>query len=114
MTITRDNLCRAAYWAALGSAVSILLSIFVSQRLLELSLVLLLLSRARLRLPRVWLPLALFILGTLISVACSPDPMRSTHPPRWGRRRVGVFIGTSTAGKLLELRQRRIEVHIRG
>ena len=40
-----------------------------------MALVLLLGSRAKLRLPRIWLPLGLFLLGTLISLAFSPEPM---------------------------------------
>ena len=62
---------RAAAWLTFGSAVSILFSIAASQILLALSLVALLLSGAPLRLPRIKLPLALFLLGTLIAWAFS-------------------------------------------
>ncbi|MBZ5620734.1 MAG: O-antigen ligase family protein [Acidobacteriia bacterium] len=62
---------RAARWLAFGSAVSILFSIAASQILLALALVALLLSGAPLRLPRIKLPLALFLLGTLIAWAFS-------------------------------------------
>jgi putative inorganic carbon (HCO3(-)) transporter len=62
---------RAARWLAFGSAVSILFSIAVSQILLALALAALLLSGAPLRLPRIKLPLALFLLGTLIAWAFS-------------------------------------------
>ena len=65
---------RAARWLAFGSAVSILFSIAVSQILLALALAALLLSGAPLRLPRIKLPLALFMLGTLVSLAFSGDP----------------------------------------
>jgi putative inorganic carbon (HCO3(-)) transporter len=58
---------RAARWLAFASAVSILFSIAASQILLALALVALLLSGAPLRLPRIQLPLALFLLGTLIA-----------------------------------------------
>jgi O-antigen ligase len=75
MTISKGGLFRAAQWATLASAVSILLSIAVSQILLGLALALLLCSRAPLRLPRIWLPLSLFLTGTLISLAFSPEPM---------------------------------------
>lgn len=54
----------------------ILLSIAASQILLGLSLGLLLVSGAQMKLPRIWLPLSLFLLGTLISLAFSPEPMR--------------------------------------
>ncbi len=65
---------RAARWLAFGSAVSILFSIAVSQILLALGLAALLLSGAPLRLPRIKLPLALFLLGTIISLAFSGNP----------------------------------------
>ncbi len=65
---------RAALYCTLASAVSILLSIAVSQILLGLAFVLMLLSRQTRRLPAAWLPLALFLAGTLVSLAFSPDP----------------------------------------
>ena len=64
---------RAARWLTFGSAVSILLSIAVSQSLLALALAALLLSGEPLRLPRIRLPLALFLLGTVISLAFSGE-----------------------------------------
>jgi O-antigen ligase len=51
--------------------VGILFSIAVSQILLALALAALLFSGTRLRLPRIWLPLGLFLLGTLISLGLS-------------------------------------------
>jgi len=51
--------------------VAILFSIAASQILLALALVALLLSKAPLRLPRIWLPLGLFLLLTLVSLAFS-------------------------------------------
>ena len=67
-------LFRLARWLTFGSAVAILFSIAASQILLALALAALLLSGGRMRLPRIWLPLGLFLLGTLISLALSPDP----------------------------------------
>jgi putative inorganic carbon (HCO3(-)) transporter len=67
-------LFRIARWLTFGSAVAILFSIAASQILLGLALAALLLSGGRMRLPRIWLPLGLFLLGTLISLAFSPDP----------------------------------------
>ena len=67
-------LFRIARWLTFGSAVAILFSIAASQILLGLALAALLLSGGRMRLPRIWLPLSLFLLGTLISLAFSPDP----------------------------------------
>lgn len=65
---------RAARWLAFGSAVSVLFSIAVCQILLALALAALLFSGTKLRLPRIWLPLALFMAGTVISLAFSGDP----------------------------------------
>src|SRR5689334_15328487 len=72
--VSEPRLLRAARWCAFGSAASTLLSIAVYQILLALALALLLMSGARLRLPRIWLPLALFMLATLISLALSDNP----------------------------------------
>jgi len=66
-------LLSAAQYLAFGSAVSILFSIAASQILLALALAALLLSKAPLRIPRIWLPLALFLLLTLVSLAFSGD-----------------------------------------
>jgi len=67
-------LARAAFYLAFGSAVSILFSIAVSQILLALAAGTLLISGEKLRLPPVWLPLGLFMLGTLISLALADYP----------------------------------------
>src|ERR1039458_9982654 len=67
-------LSRAARWLTFGSAVSILLSIAISQILLALALAALLASGEKLRLPRIRLPLALFMLGTVVALAFSADP----------------------------------------
>jgi putative inorganic carbon (hco3(-)) transporter len=74
MTSSQPVLVRAAFCCAFGSAVSILFSIAVSQILLAVAFAALLMSGARLRLPPMWLPLALFLLGTLLSLAFSDDP----------------------------------------
>jgi O-antigen ligase len=74
MDSTETLLFRIARWLTFGSAVAILFSIAVSQILLGLALAALLLSGGRMRVPRIWLPLSLFLLGTLISLALSPDP----------------------------------------
>ncbi|MDQ6663814.1 MAG: O-antigen ligase family protein, partial [Acidobacteriota bacterium] len=69
-----ENLQKAAFYLTFASAVAILFSIAVSQSLLGLALAALFLSGARQRLPPIWLPLGLFLLGTVISLAFSPDP----------------------------------------
>ena len=67
-------LTRAAVWLTYGAAVSIVLSIWVSQTLMLWPAVLcLLLSGEKLRLPRIKLPLVLFMLGTLVSLAFSGE-----------------------------------------
>jgi O-antigen ligase len=63
-----------AFWTGCGSAVAILFSIAVSQSLMGIAIACLLLSRTRIRLPRAWIPLALFLLGTMISLLASGDP----------------------------------------
>src|SRR5471030_603463 len=60
-----------ARWLTFASAVSIVFGIAPSQFLLALAFAALLASGAQLRLPRIWLPLALFLLGTLIALAFS-------------------------------------------
>ncbi len=61
-------------WLAIAAAVSILVSIAVSQILLALAMTALLLSGLPLRWPRIAIPLGLFLLWTLLSLAFSPDP----------------------------------------
>jgi O-antigen ligase len=65
---------RAARWLSFGSAVAILFGIAPSQILLALAVVALLLSGEKLQLPPIKLPLALFILGTLLAFAFAPHP----------------------------------------
>ncbi|HEX5431410.1 MAG TPA: hypothetical protein VFW83_05560, partial [Bryobacteraceae bacterium] len=67
-------LLRSARWLAFASSASIVLGIAPSQILLGLSLAALLLSREKLRLPPIKLPLGLFLAGTLVAVALSGDP----------------------------------------
>jgi O-antigen ligase len=65
----------AAGWLAFASSVAIVVGIAPSQILLGASLAALLASREKLRLPPIKLPLGLFLLGTLVAVALSGDPM---------------------------------------
>src|SRR5438105_509987 len=65
---------RAARWCAFGSAAAVLVSIAVSHILLALSFAALLISGAKLRLPRIWLPIALWMLATALSLALSDQP----------------------------------------
>jgi O-antigen ligase len=66
---------RAAFWLTGAAAVAILFSIAASQILLALALSALLLSGTKLRLPPIRLPLALFMLGTIVSLTLSGDPV---------------------------------------
>jgi O-antigen ligase len=61
-------------WLAIAAAVSILASIAASQILLAVAVAVLLLSGLPLRWPRIAIPLGLFLLWTLLSLAFSPDP----------------------------------------
>src|SRR5689334_7371576 len=65
---------RAARWVAVASATCALLGIAPSQILLAVAFAALLVSGARLRLPDMWLPMALFMLGTVISLLLSDNP----------------------------------------
>jgi O-antigen ligase len=65
---------RLSLWLALAAAISILVSIAVSQILLALAMAFLLLSGLPLKWPRVALPIGLFLAWTLVSLAFSPDP----------------------------------------
>ncbi len=67
-------LLASARWLTFGSAVTILFSIAISQTLLALALAALLVSGEKLRLPPIKLPLGLFLLGTVISLAFSGEP----------------------------------------
>lgn len=62
---------RGAFYLTCGALVSILFSIAVSQILLALALAALLVSSTSLRLPPIKLPLALFIVATIISLLAS-------------------------------------------
>src|SRR6202140_448354 len=65
---------QAARWLAFASSVAIVLGIAPSQILLGMALAALLLSGEKLRLPPIKLPLALFLLGTLMAIALSGNP----------------------------------------
>lgn len=74
MPLDPTALARAALVLSAGSAVAVLFSIAVSHILLGAALLTLLVARQRLRLPPLHWPLALFFLGTVVSLALSPDP----------------------------------------
>ena len=80
MNPPESALSRAARWLTFGSAASIMFSIAASQTLLALAFAALLASGEKLRLPRIKWPLALFMLGTLVSLAFSGDPAMNGLP----------------------------------
>lgn len=69
-----ERLDQAAFLLAFAAAVSVVVSIAVSQILLALALAALLFSKTPLRLPPIWLPLTVFVAGTLAALAASEDP----------------------------------------
>jgi len=73
---------RLSLWLAFAAAVSILVSIAISQILLALAVAFLLLSGIPLRWPRAALPIGLFLGWTLLSLAFSPDPGAGTPQVR--------------------------------
>jgi hypothetical protein len=69
----KPALKQAAIWLTFGSAAAILLSIAASQIMLGAALLALLLSGEPLRLPRIKLPLAIFLAGTIVAWLASGD-----------------------------------------
>jgi hypothetical protein len=75
MSSSQSVLTRVAFWLAGSAAVAVLFSIAACNILIALALVTLLFSGAELRVPPIRLPLALFMLGTVISLMLSVDPV---------------------------------------
>ncbi|MDE3198679.1 MAG: O-antigen ligase family protein [Acidobacteriota bacterium] len=79
---------KLSLWLAIASAVSILLSIAISQILLALAVSALMLSGLPLRWPRIAIPIGLFLIWSVIALVFSPDPA-------WGlaqERKVFVYL----------------------
>jgi O-antigen ligase len=74
MDPTESVFSRSARWLTFASSALILVGIAPSQILLGLALAALLLSRQKLRLPPIKLPLGLFLLGLLLAVLLSGNP----------------------------------------
>src|SRR5215471_12337047 len=74
MNTPESLLLRSARWLAFASAAGILLGIAFSQIFLALAFAALLASGEKMRLPHIRLPLALFMAGTLVSLAFSGEP----------------------------------------
>jgi putative inorganic carbon (HCO3(-)) transporter len=71
---------RAARWLTFGAAASIMFSIAVFNILMGLGLAALLFSGEKLRLPRIKLPLFVFMALTLLAWVFSPDPWVDGYP----------------------------------
>ena len=71
---------RAARWLTFGAAASIVVSIAACNILMGLALAALLFSGEKLRLPRIKLPLGMFMLLTITAWACSPDRWIDGYP----------------------------------
>ncbi|HZU28955.1 MAG TPA: hypothetical protein VFA04_25750, partial [Bryobacteraceae bacterium] len=73
MKLNRARFSGAALWVTGAIPVAVLVSIAASQVLIGLALLCLLASGARLRLPPIKLPLAIFIAGTILAWLASGD-----------------------------------------
>lgn len=99
-----DRMGRVALRLAAASAVAVLISIAASQLLLALAFAALLLSGRRLRLPPLWLPLAVFLAGTVVALLASEDPAAGSPQ----MRKLFVFLALPVVySSLRDLRQAR-------
>jgi putative inorganic carbon (HCO3(-)) transporter len=105
MNSSESFLGRAAFWLTGSAVVSVLFSIAVCQILLALAVAALLLSGEKLRLPPIRLPLALFILGTLLSLGLSGDVMAGRPQIRKFFVFLVLLLVYSTFRKLAEVRR---------
>ncbi len=71
---------RAALWLTFGAAASIVFSIAACNVLMACAFAALLFSGEKLRLPRIKLPLGIFMALTVLAWVCSPDPLRDGSP----------------------------------
>ena len=83
----KPYLDRGAFYLTCGALVSILFSIAASQILMGLALAALLFSSTPLRLPPIKLPLALFLIGTVISLLASGHIQQGMPQIRGGKLR---------------------------
>ena len=80
MNSQQSFLARAACWLTFGAAASIVFSIAVFNILMALALAALFFSGEAIRLPRIKLPLAIFLGLTVLAWICSPDPWADGYP----------------------------------
>jgi O-antigen ligase len=104
MRVGRSEIERAAFFVTFAACVSILFSIAVSQILMGVGVVLLIASRTKLRLPPVWLPMAVYMTGTVISLLLSGDVRRGLPQIRKFYVWVILLLVFSTFHRLREIR----------
>jgi putative inorganic carbon (HCO3(-)) transporter len=80
MNVQESFMSRAARWCTFGAAASIVLSIAAFNILMGLALAALLFSGEKLRLPRIKLPLGIFMALTVLAWICSHDPWGDGYP----------------------------------
>jgi putative inorganic carbon (hco3(-)) transporter len=80
MNAPESLMSRAARWLTFGAAASIVFSIAVCNILMAFALTALLFSGEKLRLPRIKLPLGVFMALTLLAWIFSPDPWIDGYP----------------------------------
>ena len=95
---------RAPFYLTCGALLSILFSIAVSQILLALALAALLFSSEKIRFPPIKLPLALFVAGTILSLAFSGHAREGTPQIRKFFIFVVLLLVYSTFRKVAEIR----------
>jgi putative inorganic carbon (hco3(-)) transporter len=98
-------LAAAALYCAWATVAANLISIAAAQILLGLSLATLLLSGTKLRLPRIWLPLAVFMAGTILSLALSDDPLAGRPQIRKFFVYLTLLVVFSNFRRLVEIRR---------
>jgi putative inorganic carbon (HCO3(-)) transporter len=88
MVLSESRLERAAFYLTFASAVVNMFSIAASQILLGCAVLIVLLSRMKIRFPPIKLPLFLYFGGTVLSLLLSPDPLAG-----WPQiRKLSVFL----------------------
>lgn len=100
-----EHFAAAAYWCAFGAAATSVVSIAASQSLLGLSLLCLLLSRARPALPPFAWPLGVFMAATLLSLAFSENPAAGMPQVKKFYVLLGLLAVAATFRQLRQSRQ---------
>ena len=102
--VWRQRWERTAFYLTCGSVVGVFVSIAVCHILLALSVITLLVSGAKLRLPPVKLPLAAFAALTIVSLALAADPAAGRPQIRKFFVFLVLLTVSSVVGKLIAVR----------